>query len=196
VTRADRAKREVKMRATRGLNRRSFLFSVTGLAAGGSLLAPAAARALQPADQDSGPTADGTGPRGRTDCDTGPSADPIGRGTGHGRQTGVTDTDSGATADPENCGRRGTGKPPGPYDSDPTDRAGDRRRSGVTDRDPRDPPGYGNREPRRHIRGCTDSDTGRYRDPARNGLGTGLNDRDPGDPAMCGRPPRPSGGQR
>ena len=179
------------MKPTRKLNRRSFLFAVTG--AGFGAIA-AAAPAFQLNDEDCGPTSDRANtPRGVTDCDTGASADPVGRGSRRTRETGVTDSDS---ADPANCGRRagaGAGKPPGPYDSDPTDRAGDRRPTRITDTDPRDPVNYGNRPPRRHIRGCTDSDSGRYADRARNGLGTGLNDRDPGDPASCGRPRNPGG---
>lgn len=62
-----------------------------------------------------------------------------------------------------------------------------------TDRDPYDRVGNGRWCRRRRRRsGCTDSDGGRYADPAGNGRcrrrrGTGITDRDPGDPVGNGR---------
>jgi hypothetical protein len=67
-------------------------------------------------DQDTGPGADpagrgrGAGPRqgtGVSDSDTGAGADPVGHGRGRGgqQQTGVTDSDSGSLADPPGRGR-------------------------------------------------------------------------------------------
>lgn len=89
------------MKTTRSLSRRSFLAAVAGSAAAGGALAAFAgpARAVQRgSDNDTGPRADppGRGTRtGRTDQD---SSDRPGRGT----LSGVTDRDP---SDPENRGR-------------------------------------------------------------------------------------------
>jgi hypothetical protein len=103
------------MKPTRRVSRRSFLVRV----AGGALIAGAAltvlggeAGAFQITDSDSGPGAD---PRGRgrgalTDSDRGPSADQPGKGRGPRRTScaagrAVTDGDSGPNADAAGCGR-------------------------------------------------------------------------------------------
>jgi hypothetical protein len=105
------------MKPTRRVSRRSFLVRV----AGGALIGGAAltvlggeALALQvTTDRDSGPGAD---PRGRgrgalTDADSGPRADQPGKGRGPRRTTcaagrrRVTDGDSRANADAPGCGR-------------------------------------------------------------------------------------------
>jgi hypothetical protein len=109
----------------RRLNRRSFLARVAGAAAAGTLAAREA-RALQATDSDTGPDADpagrGRGGTGYTDSDGGPYADPAGHGRGRGRA--VTDSDTGRYADPVGRGRG---------------------------------------------RGCTDSDLGNYADPVGRG---------------------------
>lgn len=148
------------MKTRRKLSRRSFLSRVAGGAvlAGGGMAGEVVA--LQVSDADTGPGADpagrGRGPRGTTDSDPG---DPVGRGRG-----GITDNDPG---DPIGRGRGG----------------------GVTDGDPGDPVGRG-RGRNRAPSGITDSDP---RDPAGNGRGrgrTGVTDSDPGDPVGNGRGPR------
>ena len=105
------------MKTTRRLSRRSFLGSVAGGAVlgGGALIAlSGTAGAAQGSDNDSGPRADppGRGTRtGRTDSD---SSDRPGRGT----VTGRTDSDS---SDLPNRGR-------GCSDADPADPQGRGRR--------------------------------------------------------------------
>ena len=105
------------MKTKRRLSRRSFLGTVAGaamLGGGAPVGLPGAAGAVQGSDNDSGPRADppGRGTRtGRTDSD---SSDRPGRGT----VTGLNDSDPG---DPPNRGR------------------------GCSDNDPRDPPRRGRR---------------------------------------------------
>src|SRR5688572_14564101 len=114
------------MKPTRKLSRRSFL----GRVAGGALVGGAAltvlggrAEALQ-TDNDSGPNADPAGRgRGVTDNDRGRNADPAGRGRG----TGVSDNDSGRNADPAG---RGRGRATGVTDNDPSDPANGGRGGG------------------------------------------------------------------
>ncbi len=110
------------MKTTRKLSRRSFLGTVAGgIAAGGALVVlGGTAGAVQRTDNDSGPRADpaGRGTRtGLTDSDTGPRADPAGRGT----RTGVTDSD------PSDAPQRGRGRR-ACSDSDPGDPVGRGRR--------------------------------------------------------------------
>jgi hypothetical protein len=179
------------MKPTRKLSRRSFL----GRVAGGAIVGGAAltvltgpAEAMQASDSDSGPNADPSG-RGRgnpncSDSDSGQYGDPGGRGRRCGRtNTGCSDSDSGQNGDPSGRGRRC---------------GGGRGTSGLTDRDTgryADPAGNG-RGTRRS--GLTDRDTGSHSDPAGNGRGrrgrcTGVTDGDSGansDPARCGRGPR------
>ncbi|MGQ0659647.1 hypothetical protein [Sphingosinicella sp.] len=105
------------MKETRKLNRRSFLAKVAGGAAigGGALavIAPAAAQTgitdRDPGDRVGYGRGGGTG---LTDADSGPGADPAGRGRGAsgpprgvGEHTGVTDADTGSSADPPQRGR-------------------------------------------------------------------------------------------
>lgn len=111
----------------RNVTRRSFLARVAGVGAVGTLLVAGEARALQVTDSDTGPYADpagrGRGGTGYTDSDSGPYADPAGHGRGRGRS--VTDSDTGRYADPVGRGRGRSG--------------------------------------------CTDSDTGTYADPVGRG---------------------------
>jgi hypothetical protein len=99
----------MQMKTTRRLSRRSFLGTVAGgaMLGGGALIAlSGSAGAVQRSDNDSGPRADppGRGTRtGRTDNDT---SDRPGRGT----VTGFTDQDPG---DPANRGRRCNDADPG-----------------------------------------------------------------------------------
>lgn len=101
----------------RKLNRRSFLARVAGgvLAGGGALavIAPSHAQTgitdRDPSDRVGYGRGGGTG---ITDADSGPGADPAGRGRGAsgpprgvGEYTGVTDADTGAGADPPQRGR-------------------------------------------------------------------------------------------
>lgn len=141
------------MKPTRKISRRSFM----GRVAGGALVGGAALTAITTRAQAQ-----------VTDSDSGPYADPAGRGRGN---TGVTDGD--------------------PYD--PVGRGRGRRRTGVTDRDPSDAPGNGRGSSRT---GITDGDGGSYADPAGNGRGrpgracTGVTDGDGGnyaDRGGCGR---------
>jgi hypothetical protein len=105
------------MKTTRRLSRRSFLGTVAGgaMVGGGALVAlSGSAGAIQRSDNDSGPRADppGRGTRtGRTDQD---SSDRPGRGT----LTGLNDSDP---ADPPNRGR-------GCNDTDSSDQPGRGRR--------------------------------------------------------------------
>lgn len=97
------------MKPTRKISRRSFI----GRVAGGALIGGAALTALttranaQVTDSDSGPYADPAGRgRGRTGLtDRDPSDAP---GNGRGSRTGITDGDSGSNADP---GGNGRGRP-------------------------------------------------------------------------------------
>ena len=100
------------MKTTRKLSRRSFLGRVAGgavLGGGAMMFAGQAAQAVQVTDADTGPNADPPG-RGRgtrriarcTDGDTGANADPANNGRGNR----VTDSDTGANADQPGCGRR------------------------------------------------------------------------------------------
>ena len=153
------------MKATRKLNRRSFVASVLGgIAAGGGATAlvtgDAAAQTYSGVtDADTGTVRDrpgyGVGTRNRyTDRDTGPNADPQFQGRGpNGRPegsvsgqgsygdapSGCSDSDGGPGADPGGRGVRCNGRTP------PT----------------RYPPG--------HTRHCTDSDRGSGADPVQQG---------------------------
>ena len=152
------------MKASRKLNRRSFLTSVLGgVAIGGgatAIVTDAKAQNVRYSgvtDADTGNGADrpgyGTGVRNRyTDRDTGPNSDPQfqGRGpqgeggtSGTGRYgdpaSGCTDSDSGPGSDPGGRGVRCNGQTP----------------------PPRNPPG--------RTRHCTDSDTGTSADPVQQG---------------------------
>jgi hypothetical protein len=77
-------------------------------------------------DQDSGPNADppgrgrggGGGGGGISDQDSGPNADPPGRGRGSRSGGGVSDSDSGPNADPPGRGRGSRGGGTGLTDSD------------------------------------------------------------------------------
>lgn len=155
------------MKPTRKLNRRSFMAKVAGgVAAVGALglVATDEAQAVQSGctDSDAGPNSDSPGygrscgnrrRTGCTDSDTGPNSDPPGGGHCRSRvrpRTGCTDSDSGRYADAPGHGRH-CGRP----------------RTGITDRDPTDRPGYGRGW--RGRRSCTDSDTGRYADRAGHG---------------------------
>jgi hypothetical protein len=99
------------MKAGRKLSRRSFLTRVAGgaVATGGALVVLAGnAEAFQVTDSDSGPHADPPGRgrgsnhiRGCTDSDQGSNADQAGNGRGNR----TSDSDSGPNADPANCGR-------------------------------------------------------------------------------------------
>ena len=66
-----------------------------------------------------------------------------------------------------------------------------RAQSGCSDSDPNDPGGNGVRCSRGAVRtGCSDRDSGSYRDPGghgRNCVATGCSDSDPGDPGGSGR---------
>jgi len=116
-----------------------------------------------------------------SDNDSGPKADPAGRG--RRRQTGQSDSDSGPNADRPGYGRPRTGA----SDSDPNDAAGrgrsSNRRTGNSDSDSGphgDRAGYG-----RPRTGLSDSDPN---DAAGRGRGrTGVSDSDPNDPAGRGR---------
>jgi hypothetical protein len=99
------------MRATRKLNRRSFMTLVGGSVVGPGTLVVLSrhAAAMQTTDNDTGPNADTTG-RGRTgltDHDAGPNADRAGHGRGRLGGSGVTDQDTGSHADPAGRGRGG-----------------------------------------------------------------------------------------
>ena len=96
----------------RSVGRRSAIARVAAVALTGSALSvgavPSTARATS--DSDSGPHADPAG-RGRprtgvSDSDSGSNADPAGRGRG---RTGVSDSDSGSNADPAGRGRGNRG---------------------------------------------------------------------------------------
>ncbi len=120
------------------VDRRSFLTTLgTGLAGAAALGA-----ATEPAEAQI------------TDADTGPYADPPGRGRAstQRRYTGITDTDSGAHADQAGRGRgvpgmRGFSDGDQGPNADPTGYGrGSRRPTGLTDSDRgqnQDPPGYG-----------------------------------------------------
>ena len=114
------------MKLKRKISRRSFLATVTGVAAGGGafLTFGREAGALQVTDSD--------------------PSDPVGRGRG-GSRSGVTDSDP---SDPVGNGRGGGARRSGVTDSDPSDpvgngRGGGRPRSGCSDSDPTDPGGDG-----------------------------------------------------
>jgi hypothetical protein len=154
------------MKASRKLNRRSFLASVAGgVAAGGGAVALLTGRAEAQTytgvtDADLQPVRDrpgyGTGNRSvHTDSDTGPTADaqfhgrgPAGReegapsGTGRYGDTpsGCSDSDSGSTADPGGRGRSCNGRIPDTRSTEP-----------------------------RNYRHCTDSDQGMSADPVGEG---------------------------
>jgi hypothetical protein len=156
------------MKASRKLNRRSFVASVAGGAligggATGLVLGRAEAQNTRYSgvtDSDTGEHADrpgyGTGTRNQyTDRDTGPNADaqfhgrgPNGRAegsqSGTGRydepERGCSDTDGGPGADPSGRGRRCGGNPAWPRSNVPT-----------------------------HTRHCTDSDNGANHDPIEQG---------------------------
>ena len=150
----------------KAMGRRRLLVSLgAGAVGAGTMLAPTA-RAQGFTDNDTGPYADPAG-RGRgtgcTDSDGGTYADPVGAGRG----TGYSDSDSGASMDPAGCGRgqRGGGGG-GPSDNDSgqyADPAGQGRggvRTGHTDSDSggwADPPGGGRQGSK-----LTDSDGGPY----------------------------------
>lgn len=144
------------MKPTRTLSRRSFLGRVAGgaLVGGAALTAIATGAQAQVTDSDSGPYADpagrGRGSTGVTDRDP---SDPVGRGRGY--RSGITDRDSGRYADPPGRGRGVT-------------------RTGITDGDSgstSDPVGNGRGRPNRRCTGVTDGDSGRYVDRASCGRG-------------------------
>ncbi|QNL19567.1 hypothetical protein HXX25_09690 [Hyphobacterium sp. CCMP332] len=121
------------------LSRRSFLASVAGgmaaMGAIGTVTGSAVAQSYT----------------GRTDADSGSSADRA--GYGRRQRTGYSDNDSGANADPANYGRRGTSNT---------------NRTNVTDSDSgpnADRAGYG----RGTTRNCSDRDSGSSADPAGRG---------------------------
>lgn len=154
------------MKASRKLNRRSFLASVAGgVAVGGGvtnlLVDGAQAQSYTGVtDSDTGNVRDrpgyGVGTRNQyTDRDTGPNADPQFHGRGPaGRQegspsgtgsygdyaSGCSDTDSGPGSDPGGRGRRCNGQTPQTRSTTPT-----------------------------HTRHCTDSDRGTGADPVQQG---------------------------
>ncbi len=122
------------------LSRRSFLASVAGgmaaMGAIGTVTGSAVAQSYT----------------GRTDADSGSSADRA--GYGRRQRTGYSDNDSGANADPANYGRRGTSNT---------------NRTNVTDSDSgpnADRAGYGRGGATRH---CSDRDSGSTADPAGRG---------------------------
>jgi hypothetical protein len=102
------------MRRIRKLNRRSFLASVAGSAAAGSLLAVSGEAAAQSGCSDSDPS------------------DPVGRGVrctrGGTARTGCSDRDPGGTGDPGGRGRNCVAT--GCSDSDPSDPGGSGRNCG------------------------------------------------------------------
>ena len=113
------------MKPTRKLTRRSFLGRVAGGAtfAGAMGLFGPDAGAQPVGDCDFGPAGDpagspsGLSPRREvTDRDSGPDADPGGRGCGV--RSRLTDADSGANADRAGGPGRGTRKPTGITDTD------------------------------------------------------------------------------
>ena len=116
-----------------------------------------------------------------SDSDSGPKADPAGRG--RRQRTGQSDSDSGPNGDRPGYGRPRTGA----SDSDPNDAAGrgrsSNRHTGYSDSDSgahADRAGYG-----RARTGQSDSDPN---DPAGRGRGrTGVSDTDPSDPPGRGR---------
>jgi len=155
------------MKASRRLNRRSFVASVIGGAAlGGSAtaLVTGAARAQN------------TRYSGVTDSDTGEHADRPGYGVG--TRNNYTDQDTGPNADRQFHGRGPNGRSEGSVSG--TARYGEAP-SGCSDNDSgpgSDPGGRGTRcngqtPPRRyepgHTRHCTDSDRGTNQDPAQAG---------------------------
>ena len=158
----------------KALGRRSVLLSLGAGAASVGMAAAPGARAQGFSDSDTGPYADPAG-RGRghrcTDSDVGNYADPVGRGRG----TGYTDNDGGANMDPVGCGRGRRSGAAGPSDSDSGQYV--------------DPAGQG----RGGVRtGITDSDSGRWADPPSGGRwGSKLTDSDDGpyftDQAGSGR---------
>ena len=182
------------MKPHRKLTRRSFLGQVAGGAvlAGGALALVEGRASAQTTDSD--PTdlpGLGRGGGRTTDRDTGPGADPIGRGRGSApRQAVCSDSDAG---DPQGRGRRCHR-----YANDIDDRGMDREppRTGITDNDRGSPnadmEGRGRGGPgNRPQTGYTDHDPS---DPAGNGRGgaggppyTGHTDADPGDRAGYGR---------
>ena len=164
------------MKATRKLNRRSFLGRVAGgataVGAMGLIASDASAFALDQgcSDSDSGPNSDpgGSGRSCRSSCsdsDSGPNSDPGGRGRSCGQRAACTDSDRGPNADPggrgRSCGRTNVTD----YDRGPN----------------ADPPGYG-----RGARRCSDSDSGPNADPGGRGRSctgrrrTGVTDSDSG----------------
>ncbi|MGE0179367.1 MAG: hypothetical protein AB7O91_06065 [Sphingomonas sp.] len=133
----------------RKVSRRSFITKVLGGAVIGTVavIAPTAPAEAQFTDRD--------------------PYDPVGRGRRGRPYTGITDRDP---YDPVGRGRGRRRRRTGITDRDPSDPVGNgrgRRRTGITDRDPSDP--IGNGRGRRRRTGCTDSDAGRYADPAGNG---------------------------
>lgn len=153
------------MKASRKLNRRSFLHQVIGgVAVGGAALLVGDAALAQVysgvTDSDTGQVRDrpgyGTGVRNQyTDRDTGPDADPQFHGRGpNGRRegspsgegaydepaSGCSDTDTGPGSDPGGRGRRCGNRTPWPRNDTPT-----------------------------HTRHCTDSDRGGNADPVQQG---------------------------
>jgi hypothetical protein len=137
------------MKTSRRFNRRSFLTAVSG--AGALIAVPRSAQAMV---------------QGCSDTDSGPGADPGGRGRtcGSRPQTGVTDTDRGPGADPAGRGRR-SGLP---------EMHGGQRRANITDSDRgagADPAGRGRGNYGEVRSGLTDSDRGTNADPAGNGRG-------------------------
>ena len=102
------------MRKTRKISRRSFLASVAGSAAAGSLLIVSQEAAAQSGCSDSDPS------------------DPLGQGRrctgGGGARSGCSDRDSGSSGDPGGNGRHCVST--GCSDSDPTDPGGSGRNCG------------------------------------------------------------------
>jgi hypothetical protein len=160
-------RREGMMKASRKLNRRSFVASVGGgvLIGGGAaglVLGRAEAQNIRYS--------------GVTDCDSGANHDNPGYGTGNRNQ--YTDSDSGANADPRCHGHGPNGRPEGSVSGN--GRYGDAV-SGCSDSDGgpgSDPGGRGVRcngqtPPRRYppgeTRHCTDSDRGGSADPVQQG---------------------------
>jgi hypothetical protein len=148
------------MKASRKLNRRSFVASVVG----GAALVTGTARAQN------------TRYSGVTDSDTGAQADRPGYGTGVRNQ--YTDQDTGPNADRQFHGRGPNGRPEGSVSG--TGRYGEAA-SGCSDSDVgagSDPGGRGIRcngrtpvehYPPGHTRHCTDSDRGAGADPVQEG---------------------------
>ncbi len=98
---------EESIESERKVGRRSALTAIGASVAGAVGLTAAVAAAPQQAqaqtDSDTGPNADpaGRGHTGRTDSDSGPNADR----SGHGRGRPCSDSDSGPNSDPAGRGR-------------------------------------------------------------------------------------------